>query len=118
VGERMDLTRALRLAGLDPAFYLYRERARDEILPWDIIDNGVSKDYFWRELTKSREARLSPHCPEVQGCIRCAVCEDEPNPYYRLPEQWKALGKPPRYLKVANIAGTEAGRAEETVPKR
>ncbi len=25
-GERMDLTRALRLADLDPAFYLFRER--------------------------------------------------------------------------------------------
>jgi radical SAM superfamily enzyme YgiQ (UPF0313 family) len=98
--ERMDMSRALRLAELDPAFYLFRERARDEILPWDVIDNGVSKDYFWRELQKSRSESLSPHCPEVQGCIRCGVCEEQPNPWYRLPQQWAKLGVPPRYLKL------------------
>jgi hypothetical protein len=110
--ERMDFPRAMRLAGLDPAFYLFRERSRDELLPWDVIDNGVSKDYFWRELQKSREARLSPHCPEVQGCIRCGVCAETPNPYYRLPEQWKALGTPPRYLKMAASAGDSASAKE------
>ena len=46
----------------------------DEIA--SIRDNGVSKAYFWRELEKSRQERLSPHCPEVQGCIRCGVCRD------------------------------------------
>ena len=86
--------------GLDPAFYVYREKPKDEILPWDTIDNGVSRDYFWKELEKSRKEALSPHCPEIQGCIRCGVCEDMPNPTYALPEKWKALGTPPRYLKV------------------
>jgi len=100
VGERMDFRRAVREAGLDPDFYLFRSRARDEVLPWDIVDNGVSKDYFWRELEKSRREQLSPHCPEVQGCIRCGVCLETPNPSYRLPEKWKALGTSPLYLRV------------------
>ena len=100
VGERMDFRRAVREAGLDPDFYLFRSRARDEVLPWDIVDNGVSKDYFWRELEKSRREQLSPHCPEVQGCIRCGVCLESPNPSYRLPEKWKALGTSPLYLRV------------------
>jgi radical SAM superfamily enzyme YgiQ (UPF0313 family) len=105
VTRDVDLRRALRETGLDPAFYLFRGRARDEVLPWDVVDNGVSKAYFWRELEKSRQERLSPHCPEIQGCIRCGVCVEAPNPLYRLPEKWKALGAPPLYKAAA------AGRA-------
>ncbi|HET9316321.1 MAG TPA: radical SAM protein, partial [Vicinamibacteria bacterium] len=97
----VDLKRGMKGVGLDPAFYLFRGRGREEVLPWDIVDNGVSKAYYLRELDKSVQEKLSPHCPEVQGCIRCGVCVETPNPSYRLPEKWKALGTSPRYLKVA-----------------
>jgi len=99
--EGVDLKRGMKAAGLDPAFYLFRGRGRDEKLPWDLVDNGVSKAYYLRELDKSLAERLSPHCPEVQGCIRCGVCVEAPNPSYRLPEKWKALGTSPLYLKPA-----------------
>jgi radical SAM superfamily enzyme YgiQ (UPF0313 family) len=98
--HEVDFKRAVREVGLDPAFYLFRGRGRDEVLPWDVIDNGVAKSYYLRELDKARAEKLSPHCPEVQGCIRCGVCVETPNPLYRLPEKWKALGTSPRYLKV------------------
>jgi radical SAM superfamily enzyme YgiQ (UPF0313 family) len=100
----VDLKRACKAVGLDPAFYLFRPRERGEILPWDVIDNGVSKAYYLRELDKSFKELLSPHCPEVQGCIRCGVCVDAPNPSYRLPEKWAHLGTSPRYLKLAPSA--------------
>jgi radical SAM superfamily enzyme YgiQ (UPF0313 family) len=109
VTRGLDLRRALRETGLDPSFYLFRGRARDEVLPWDLVDNGVGKDYFWKELEKSRQERLSPHCPEVQGCIRCGVCVETPNPHYRLPEKWRTLGAPPRYRPAA-AEGRLAGR--------
>ncbi|HET7747525.1 MAG TPA: radical SAM protein [Vicinamibacteria bacterium] len=96
-----DLKRGMKAVGLDPSFYLFRGRGRDEVLPWDIVDNGVSKAYYLRELDKSRKELLSPHCPEIQGCIRCGVCVETPNPSYRLPEKWKHLGTSPRYLKAA-----------------
>jgi radical SAM superfamily enzyme YgiQ (UPF0313 family) len=99
----VDLKRAMKAVGQDPGFYLFRGRARDEILPWDVVDNGVSKAYYLRELDKSLAEKLSPHCPEVQGCIRCGVCVETPNPFYRLPEKWKHLGTSPRYLKVASV---------------
>jgi radical SAM superfamily enzyme YgiQ (UPF0313 family) len=97
VTRGLDLKRALRETGLDPAFYLFRRREKDEILPWDLVDNGVAKAYFWKELEKSRQERLSPHCPEVQGCIRCGVCVETPNPGYRLPEKWKGRETLPFY---------------------
>jgi radical SAM superfamily enzyme YgiQ (UPF0313 family) len=96
--ENVPLKSALRAVGLDPAFYLFRGRGRDEVLPWDLIDNGVSKAYYLKELDRSIAQRLSPHCPEVQGCIRCGVCVETPNPLYRLPEKWRALGTSPLYL--------------------
>ena len=95
--QGLDLKRALRETGLDPAFYLFRRREKGEVLPWDLVDNGVSKDYFWKELQRSEAQRLSPHCPEIQGCIRCGVCVETPNPFYALPEKWKGRKTLPFY---------------------
>ncbi len=98
--QGLDLKRALRESGLDPAFYLFRRRTKQEVLPWDLVDNGVSKDYFWRELVKSEQELLSPHCPELQGCIRCGVCIETPSPSYAVPEKWKGLAVLPLYEKL------------------
>jgi radical SAM superfamily enzyme YgiQ (UPF0313 family) len=97
----VDLKRGMKAVGLDPKFYLFRGRGREEVLPWDVVDNGVSKAYYLRELDKSLKEQLSPHCPEIQGCIRCGVCVETPNPFYKLPEKWKALGTSPLYLAPA-----------------
>ena len=104
--EGIDLKRAMKAASLDARFYLFRGRGRDEVLPWDIVDNGVSKAYYLRELDKARAEKLSPHCPELQGCIRCGVCEEAPNPSYKLPEKWQHLGTSPLYLKSAPATTT------------
>jgi hypothetical protein len=96
----------MKAVGLDPGFYLFRGRARDEVLPWDIVDNGVAKGYYLRELDKSLKEQLSPHCPEIQGCIRCGVCVETPNPLYRLPEKWAHLGTSPRYLRMQGGAAS------------
>ena len=74
-------------------------RAKDEVLPWDVVDNGVAKGYFWKELERSEQERLSPHCPEIQGCIRCGVCSETPNPFYKLPDKWQGRETLPFYEK-------------------
>ncbi len=99
--QDLDLKRAVKEVGLDPAFYLFRRRAKDEPLPWDVVDNGVAKGYFWRELERSEQERLAPHCPEIQGCIRCGVCLEQPNPSYALPEKWKGRARLPLYERTA-----------------
>jgi radical SAM superfamily enzyme YgiQ (UPF0313 family) len=98
--QGLDLRRALRAAGLDPAFYLFRRREREELLPWDIVDNGVDKAYFWKELQRSEQEGLSPHCPELQGCIRCGVCLEAPNPSYAVPEKWRGRTTLPLYERI------------------
>ena len=44
-----DWKRAFRKTNINPDFYVYRERNRDEILPWDFIDHGVNKDWLWEQ---------------------------------------------------------------------
>lgn len=50
-----------------------RERPREELLPWEVIDHGVSRDYLWQEYRRALEARLTPPCPPA-GCRRCGAC--------------------------------------------
>lgn len=64
---------------IDRSFYNYRERNRDEILPWDFIDIGVSKDFLWREFENSKLEKVTPNCREkCSGCgagsFKVGVC--------------------------------------------
>ncbi len=57
--------------GVDPAFYTHRQRAYDEVLPWDVIDPGVSKEFLQRENEKARNAEVTEDCRET--CTGCGV---------------------------------------------
>jgi radical SAM superfamily enzyme YgiQ (UPF0313 family) len=48
--------RAVAEAGVDGDFYIYRDRSRDAVLPWDIIDGGMKAAFFRTELEKSQRA--------------------------------------------------------------
>jgi radical SAM superfamily enzyme YgiQ (UPF0313 family) len=43
-------------AGIDPAFYVFRDRSADLVLPWDIIDGGLKTQFFRTEFDKSLRA--------------------------------------------------------------
>ena len=56
-------------AGVDPDFYTTRGFALDEVLPWDMIDCGVTKQYLLRERAKAYEEKTTPSCAEhCNGC--------------------------------------------------
>jgi len=57
--------------GVDPAFYAFRRREKDEILPWDHIDCGVTKEFLWREKEKADKAATTKDCR--QGCNGCGL---------------------------------------------
>lgn len=60
---------AFAAAGIDPAFYATRERALDEVLPWDIIDCGVTKEFLLRERERAYAGAVTPNCKEkCSGC--------------------------------------------------
>jgi radical SAM family uncharacterized protein len=60
---------AFAQAGLDMAFYANRRRSYGEILPWDMIDVGVSKEFLIREMEKAKEGAITPNCRD--GCGHC-----------------------------------------------
>jgi radical SAM superfamily enzyme YgiQ (UPF0313 family) len=43
---------AVAESGLDAAFYIFRDRSRDAVLPWDIIDGGMKSSFFQSEFDK------------------------------------------------------------------
>ncbi len=55
--------------GVDPAFFANRAFGLDEILPWDVIDCGVTKEFLKRERAKAYAATTTPNCRE-----QCAGC--------------------------------------------
>lgn len=57
--------------GVDIAFYNYRERSYDEILPWDIIDPLVTREFLMRENEKAKAAQTTADCR--QGCAGCGI---------------------------------------------
>ena len=62
---------AFEETGIDPAFYAFRRREKDEILPWDHIDCGVTKEFLWREKEKADKAMTTKDCR--QGCNGCGL---------------------------------------------
>ena len=55
--------------GIDPAFYANREFGEDEILPWDNIDIGVTKEFLLRERHKAYGEKTTPNCRlQCSGC--------------------------------------------------
>ena len=62
---------ALNTCGIDADFYTTRGYGEDEVLPWDIIDVGVSKKFLKRERTRAYEAVVTPDCRE--GCAGCGA---------------------------------------------
>lgn len=72
---------AFAQCGVDPDFYTVRERALDEIFPWDFIDCGVTKEFLKREWMRALQETVSPNCRvQCQGCganrFDCGVCRE------------------------------------------
>jgi radical SAM superfamily enzyme YgiQ (UPF0313 family) len=44
---------AVKEAGVDADFYVFRDRSTDSVLPWDIIDGGMKDSFFRAEMAKA-----------------------------------------------------------------
>lgn len=64
---------AFNRTGIDPCFYLYREKPIDEVLPWDHIRSGVTKGFLKKEWKRAQREEWTPDCRET--CIECGVCD-------------------------------------------
>ena len=55
--------------GVDPDFYTVRGFGLEEVLPWDIIDAGVTKEFLLRERNNAYNEKTTPSCME-----KCSAC--------------------------------------------
>ncbi|HZE21163.1 MAG TPA: TIGR03960 family B12-binding radical SAM protein, partial [Desulfobaccales bacterium] len=66
---------AFRQAGVDPDFYL-RERPPEEVLPWDHLQCGVTREYLLAERARAAQGLETPDCRQA-GCQNCGVCDQD-----------------------------------------
>lgn len=62
---------AAKNAGIDPNFYAQRARFENEVLPWDKIQSGVTKDFLWKEWNRAQDETITWDCRN--GCVGCGV---------------------------------------------
>ena len=62
---------AFEACGIDMDFYTTRERAMDEIFPWDFIEIGVSRAFLEREWKRAMDEKVKPNCR--QSCSGCGA---------------------------------------------
>jgi radical SAM-linked protein len=71
---RFDLWQeAIKETGIDTEYYL-RERCTTEILPWDNIDCGVSREFLLQEKNRSAESTATEDC-RYASCQNCGACD-------------------------------------------
>lgn len=53
-------------------FYAYRQRGKEEVMPWDRIDSGVDREYLWHEWKKAETAAITNDC-RLAECNHCGL---------------------------------------------
>lgn len=75
-GECFDLDKWLGLfreCGISPEFYANRRRSFDEVLPWEHIDYGVTKEFLINECKKAYSNQTTFNCREK--CSNCGAAK-------------------------------------------
>ena len=62
---------AFDACGVSPNFYTVRGYEESELLPWDMFDVGVSKEFLIRERRRAYEEKITPDCR--QACAGCGA---------------------------------------------
>jgi hypothetical protein len=70
---------AVREAGVDADFFVYRDRSHDRVLPWDIIDGGMKDTFFRAEADKALRAEWTlPPKRQKENARLLAVLQEAP----------------------------------------
>jgi radical SAM family uncharacterized protein len=59
--------------GVSLAWFTTRERAEDEVLPWDHLDSGLDKAWLWDDWQDALDERELEDC-RWTPCFDCGVC--------------------------------------------
>ncbi len=70
-----NLKQLCKKSGLALDFYVTRERGVGESFPWEIIDQGVERQYLWNEYLRAQQEKTTTPC--APNCRRCGVCGED-----------------------------------------
>jgi radical SAM family uncharacterized protein/radical SAM-linked protein len=62
--------------GVGIEFFAHRQRKPQDVLPWDRIDVGTTKEFLVREREQAAEQAVTPDCV-LDACSACGVCDFE-----------------------------------------
>ena len=62
---------AFKDCNVDPDFYTARGYGEDEILPWDTVDVGVTKQFLKKERHQAYAGKITEDCRH--GCSGCGA---------------------------------------------
>ena len=83
--------------------YSLRRRTLDELLPWDVVDIGLTSEFMKREYERALADRITKPCPATDPCVRCGVCDPDNVPEGALVQlSWM---KPGRLLAESVVSG-------------
>ena len=63
-------------AGLHPGWYAYRRYPVEEVLPWDHIDCGMTKEWMVKDYQWAFRGKYIPDCATGR-CYDCGICDWE-----------------------------------------
>ena len=68
---------AVASTGVDADFFIFRDRSRDTMLPWDVIDGGMKSSFFQSEYEKAlrEEWTLPPKRQQENARLKRAVAD-------------------------------------------
>ena len=66
---------AFQEAGVDPEGY-HRSRDEGELLPWDHLEAGVSRNFLQEERDRAYRVLQTPDCRQ-EGCQDCGRCDED-----------------------------------------
>jgi hypothetical protein len=66
--------RALADEPVDVDWYTTRERAQNEVLPWDHLDSGLDRDWLWQDWQDALAGGEVEDC-RWTPCFDCGVCD-------------------------------------------
>ncbi|MFZ5797363.1 MAG: radical SAM protein [Thermodesulfobacteriota bacterium] len=71
----MSMSSALRRHGLDAWQYAVRPRDKGELLPWEVVDHGITGRYLWQEYCRAMAGKKTSPC-DTARCRRCGACDE------------------------------------------
>ena len=64
-----DWQEAFKLSPINPDFFVFRQRGKDEVFPWEIISHGRDKEFLYMEYNRALQAKPSP----IRNCTCCGM---------------------------------------------